>query len=105
MAVLRDDLLDLVGGVGAGDSLGVIEELLVLNLGVLADLDADALHQLHDVLELLWVDGARKRVGYLVEGKESLLASFVGKEGYRRLAPLLAAVFFILHVIGHSLTV
>ena len=43
MAVLRDDLLDLVGGVGAGDSLGVIEELLVLNLGVLADLDADAL--------------------------------------------------------------
>ena len=68
-----------------------------------ADLDADALHQLDYVAELLGVNGARERVCDLVEGEEPLLASFLGKEGYRRLAPLLAAVFFILHVIGHSL--
>ena len=95
VSALGHDLLDFLGGVGAGDRLGVIEELLVLNLGVLADLDADALKELHDVIELLRVDGARQLVSNLVEGKEALLAAFLGKNGNRGLLSLLSVAVLV----------
>ncbi|MDY6273790.1 MAG: hypothetical protein SPL41_02090, partial [Succinivibrionaceae bacterium] len=69
-----------------------------------ADPDADALHQLDYVAELLGVNGTRERVCDLVEGEESLLASFLCKEGYRCLAPILTVRLF-LHKACYSIAV
>ena len=53
--------------------------------------------------ELLGVNGARERVCDLVEGKESLLASFLGKDGYRCLIILTVRLF--LHKACYSIAV
>ena len=82
MPAHRHCLLYRVRGAGVSDCLGVIEKLIVYDLGVLTDPDADALKDLHNVTELLRIDGSRQLVGDLVEGEISLLASFPGKESY-----------------------